>query len=108
MHYAASNNRAHCIANLVGEDSNLINATCNNNGADNTMISDGINYGGWTSLHFAAMKGNTESVQKLLELGADIHVLNEDGKTALDLAQERDHTNIVEMLQQHENKQMSK
>jgi len=40
------------------------------------------------------------NVQVLLEAGADIHAKDKDGKTALMIAEERGHSEIVELLKQ--------
>ena len=50
-------------------------------------------------MHFSEM-GNKEIVELLLKAGADVNIKNEDGKTALILAQENNHTAIVELLKQ--------
>lgn len=41
---------------------------------------------GWTALHLAALNGHTDIASILLNKGADTHRLNQDGKTALDIA----------------------
>jgi ankyrin repeat protein len=41
---------------------------------------------GQTALHDACEEGNLEAIEALLELGADVCVRDEDGKTAFDLA----------------------
>lgn len=72
LHWAAWSGMPLCSAALVqaGLD---INARENN---------------GYTPLMLAAMRGNAETVEMLLSLGADPSLVREDGSTALSLAQE--------------------
>jgi ankyrin repeat protein len=51
-------------------------------------------------LHTAAARGNLESATLLLENGADIGAVTKDGKTAATYAEERNHPEMVEFLQQ--------
>lgn len=44
----------------------------------------------WTPLHHAARHRHTEAVEVLLSAGADPNIKNEDGETALDLAESSD------------------
>lgn len=53
---------------------------------------------GDTALIAAASWGQTEVVKRLLDAGADKSVRNEKGKTALDIAREKRHTQIVALL----------
>ncbi|MFB3896336.1 MAG: ankyrin repeat domain-containing protein [bacterium] len=53
-----------------------------------------------TPLMLAAMKGNTEVVQFLVDKGAKVDLKNKDGETALMLAKEQKHLDIVEILKQ--------
>ena len=54
---------------------------------------------GNTPLHVAALNGQTEIVKLLLEQpGLDTTLKNNDGKTARDLAQEKNFTEIVNLL----------
>ena len=64
------------------------------NGADISAKQNG----GFTALHSAAANGNVRLVKLLLEKGADPHVLSDDKKTPLQFAQERNRTEIVELL----------
>ena len=58
--------------------------------------------GGETALHWAAYKGKIQVVEALLNAGADKAVKATSGwakgKTALDLAQEKNHPAIVKLL----------
>ena len=53
---------------------------------------------GWTAIHSAAMHGDLALLEKLLARGADPMVMNDDGKSPLDLAIEKGQTGIVELL----------
>ena len=46
----------------------------------------------------AARYGDTEVVQILLQAGADVNVVDNDGKSALMIAKEKSHTPIVNLL----------
>ena len=46
----------------------------------------------------ATISGNYETVKLLIENEADINIKNNDGKTALDFAEENDYKNIIELL----------
>jgi ankyrin repeat protein len=60
------------------------------------LISYGVNvnmkaeYSGWTALHFASVRDHTEIIQILLDNGADKHVQNNNGSTALSLRWDSD------------------
>ncbi len=66
------------------------------NGADVNIQSDS-----GTPLRTACLRGKKEIVELLLANGADINVKDNAGKTALDIARQREHTEIVELLQKH-------
>ncbi|KAG6919666.1 hypothetical protein DXG01_002608 [Tephrocybe rancida] len=51
-----------------------------------------------TALHEAAKAGHLSSVKLLLEKGADPSLTNSLGKTAHELAQEKNHTTVVDVL----------
>jgi len=55
---------------------------------------------GETPLHETAHSGYVELTQLLLDHGADPSAKNADGKTALDIARERGHTLVVDLLAQ--------
>ena len=60
---------------------------------------------GNTPLHVAVWNGYTDIVKLLLEQpGIDLYIKNKDGKTALDLAQEKNLTEIIHLLQLASNK----
>jgi ankyrin repeat protein len=54
--------------------------------------------GGWTPLHAAAANGNLELIQLLLRHGAQGGTKNDDGKTAFDLATEKQQAEAVKLL----------
>lgn len=54
-----------------------------------------------TALILASKFGYDEIVKILIENGADINIKNNDGKTALDYAEENDYKNIIELLKNH-------
>ena len=55
---------------------------------------------GWTALMYASYHCHKETVQLLLNHGADVNLKNEEGQTALDLADDEE---IKEMIQNHVN-----
>ncbi len=56
---------------------------------------------GETALMIAARCGRTETVQTLLDLGADVNAVDRFGKTALMMAAEEGHTETVQALVNH-------
>jgi ankyrin repeat protein len=54
---------------------------------------------GWTPLHGAAHSGDRELVELLLARGADPDAKHQEGKTALDLARESGHAEVVAILE---------
>lgn len=55
--------------------------------------------GGGTPLHTAAFVGDAEVVRLLLERGCDPSRRTDEGKTAVDIARERGHAGVAEMLE---------
>ena len=56
----------------------------------------------WTALHKAAFdQAETGIVDLLLESGVDIEAKNKSGKTALQLAEEKGHRDIVRVIKKH-------
>jgi len=58
--------------------------------------------GGWTPLHQAAAHGQNEIVEQLLARGANLDAQSDDGRTALQMAEEAKHTQTVELLRKHQ------
>jgi uncharacterized protein len=54
--------------------------------------------GGWTPLHAAAFNGDVPMAECLLAHGADPSLKNDDGKTAIDVAIEKGHGAVVDLL----------
>ena len=55
----------------------------------------------YTPLHVAAYKGNADGVRILLSARADARQRDNDGRTALDIARQREHDPCVAILQKH-------
>lgn len=75
LHFAAqsqSNRAAECVKLLVRKNKSLLNQR--------------ITKGNKSALHLAAIKGNVNVIQQLLELGADINDKTGGGQTAIELA----------------------
>ena len=53
---------------------------------------------GWTPLHYAAFEGHLEVTEALVEAGARINDIDNDGKHALLLAAQEGHIAVVETL----------
>ena len=54
---------------------------------------------GYTPLHYAAVNGLETIARRLLERGADRSVRDKTGKTASDLAREKGHLDLADLLQ---------
>ena len=52
----------------------------------------------WTPLHFACLNGNIEMVKLFVKSPINIQILDKSGKTALDLATDNAHLEIVQLL----------
>ncbi|KAF3919518.1 Ankyrin-2 [Dactylellina cionopaga] len=63
---------------------------------------NGAGCGGYTPLHIACVFGHTSAVQTLLLHGADPEQKTEDGKTALNIAEDKGFTEIVEHIKSEE------
>ena len=53
-----------------------------------------------TDLHFTAKMGNEIRMQALLIAGANINAKNDEGLTALQMASQKGHQSIVELLRE--------
>eukprot|EP01043_Picozoa_sp_COSAG02_P062076 COSAG02_NODE_8478_length_2556_cov_98.660969_1_plen_294_part_10 len=56
---------------------------------------------GWTALHYAALYGKADCALVLLEAGASALLKLSDGRTALELAQAENKSEVVAVMQQH-------
>lgn len=56
---------------------------------------------GFTSLHYAVMHGSLELVEYILDKGAYIMALTDDGRSVFDIARKRGHKRIIELLEEH-------
>ena len=65
---------------------------------ENGAVPSTIGYRGWTPLMEASMVGTVESVRLLIEYGADLDVKQDMGESALSLAAQHCHPEIVEVL----------
>ena len=118
IHVAAANGNNEVINLLLNKDKNLINAV-DNNGEDTPLhwaimknldstaellLSQGANpnqknSSAQTPLHYAAMYGNANAVNMLVEkYNVDKNLKDKDGKTASDLAKENNFDKIVAYL----------
>jgi ankyrin repeat protein len=55
-----------------------------------------------TALHHATFKGSEDIVEYLVTKGINVMATNEDGKTALEIAEERKQEHIIEYLRNAE------
>ena len=56
---------------------------------------------GWTPLHLAAASNNLDAIKSLIAQGADVSAANGEGKSALSLAQEKNHREAAALLRRH-------
>mmetsp|Transcript_66161 Transcript_66161/g.159663 ORF Transcript_66161/g.159663 Transcript_66161/m.159663 type:complete len:218 (-) Transcript_66161:122-775(-) len=81
---AAQAGKLDCLEHLIAKGANL--------NAQNIFIKQ-------TALHYAAKEGHAPCFESLLEAGADASLENKYGKTALDHAKTKDHTKVVQLLE---------
>ena len=65
---------------------------------DTGLPANAANHKGWSLLMLAAVEGNVEICQLLIEKGADIAAMNLKGETALTIASQKNHEAFVELL----------
>ena len=58
------------------------------------------NKDGMTPLHAAALAGQKEAAELLIDKGADVNAKNEEGVTPLQMASQKGHQSIVELLRE--------
>ncbi len=56
---------------------------------------------GTTLLIYAARKGQLKAVKYLISAGADVNASNNDGETALSVAEDEGHDDVVDLLKQN-------
>ncbi|WP_373516096.1 ankyrin repeat domain-containing protein [Persicitalea sp.] len=56
-------------------------------------------YNGYTALHDAIWQNNIEVVKVLLQADADLSIISNDGKSALDFAKSKGHKEIVALIE---------
>ena len=49
-------------------------------------------------MHYAAMRGDYDSIRKLIELGVDVNLVGDTGKTALHYAKSSGHPKVARTL----------
>ncbi|GAA5913803.1 uncharacterized protein JCM6883_003997 [Sporobolomyces salmoneus] len=59
---------------------------------------DAADRNGYTALHFAALYGRVAIARQLLDAGADVALKTFAGKTAIEIAQDRDDVDVEELL----------
>ncbi|KAH8120309.1 ankyrin repeat-containing domain protein [Phellopilus nigrolimitatus] len=62
---------------------------------------NGLDEFGFTALHLACDRGSVRIVELLIRKGADVGIKDEDGFSALDLAREANHEDIILLLESH-------
>ena len=98
LHYAAESKRPDRLPVMVflldrGADSNAIKWE-----HDEQAYQLWSRFGLGTPLHHAVMSGHIDRVQLLLDRGADAGILDSNGDTALQIAQEKGKADIVALL----------
>ncbi|RNF16922.1 ankyrin repeat protein [Trypanosoma conorhini] len=66
-----------------------------------TVDLDAADAGGWTPLHYAAERGLTAVVERLLEEGANLNAKDEMRRTPLHLAAAAGHVDVLQLLLKH-------
>ena len=92
LHYAARKN-----AVSAAKISMAIGSAIGANGRVDVSVR---NKDGWTPMHYAASENAVDIAKLLCAKGADVNAKNIIGKTPLDLAKEKGHTEMIKLLQQ--------
>ncbi len=86
IHFAASNNDVHLLDYILSQ-------------ADNTKrISNITNNEGWTPAHFAGFLNNFDSLNLLIENGAELNEKNKNGLSSFDEIVRNDHSDLFECV----------
>jgi cytohesin len=93
LHLAALMGRANVVQYLLAQGAD-IHTTCSCFDEED-----------FTPLHLAAKHGRLDIVKVLIAKGTDVSLKTNKGRTALDLAKERKHSNVVELLRKHGSKE---
>jgi ankyrin repeat protein len=95
LHYAASRGHIETIKELIKYRADM-QCACFKDGyfKDDTKEPAGM----YTPLHYAARQGHLDAVKLLMECNADPMAKTQLGKTAFDIAKERNHTQIMARL----------
>lgn len=91
LHYAAKDGDMTCLQVLLRDPSLRAEINARDESGD-------------APLHHAALAGHLEAVRFLLDKGADINSVNTRGMSALNLALKNNHTEIIQLLTDWENK----
>ncbi|KAL6077822.1 Chromobox protein 1 [Balamuthia mandrillaris] len=92
IHWAAAHGKATCLGVLMSHVE-----TSDGNDTKQRLLNQKA-CRGWTPLHYAAHNNHPQVVRMLLDLGADPHVKNEEGKTPATIAANRGWTKVFELL----------
>lgn len=82
------------FASIYGQDA-VVKLLLDRGAKPNIVPND---HSGWTALMAAAARGHASTVALLLRNGADPGIKSKDGKTAIDLAREEGHSEVVRKL----------
>lgn len=88
LHLAAINNKTMVISCLLDNGANI----------------NAIDFSGNTPLHDASTMGNIGATKVLLNYGPNIMLLNGSEKSAIDVAKEKLHLTIIDLIQKYANK----
>uniref|UniRef100_A0A7N2R9X5 MSP domain-containing protein n=2 Tax=Quercus lobata TaxID=97700 RepID=A0A7N2R9X5_QUELO len=82
-------------------------ASKGNIGCAKLLLESGVNTNtkckdGRTALHRAAANGNHRMVEMLMDFGADPTITNDRGQSAVDVARDKEHKEVVEILERGE------
>jgi uncharacterized protein len=101
LHLAAFFGHAKIAEVLLAQDASASARSRNPN--SNTPLHAALagDAGGWRPLHLAAANNNLDTIKALIAQGADVHAANGESRTALSLAQEKNHREAAALLRRH-------